>query len=76
MTDEPFSNREIKAYFENHTRTLDRIEKMFSERITPIEKDMAEILLWREGIMGKISVVVIVLGSVWTFFVAVITKKL
>ena len=75
MQDEPFSNREIKAYFENFSRTLDRVERSVDQRVKPLEDELAKMLLWREGLMGKITVVVIILGSLWTAAVAAATKK-
>lgn len=76
MTDEPFSNREIRTYFENFERTLSRVENSFDERVKPLETELAKMLLWRENLLGKITIIVLVLGSLWTVAVATITKKL
>lgn len=75
MSEEPFSNREIKQYFENFERTLQRIEENVDLRVKPLETELAKMLLWREGFMGKITIIVLVLGSMWTFAVAALTKK-
>jgi hypothetical protein len=75
MPDEPFSNREIRTYFENFEKTLARVEKSVDERVKPLEDELAKMLLWRENILGKITIIVLVLGSLWTLAVATITKK-
>lgn len=76
MSDEiPYTNREIKILFDSQNKTLERIEKMILDEVVPLKKEMATLLLWREGIMGKISVVIIVFGSLWTLGVAYVTSK-
>ena len=75
MPDEPFSNREIRTYFEIFENTLARVEKSVDERVKPLEDELAKMLLWRENILGKITIIVLVLGSLWTLAVATITKK-
>lgn len=76
MSDEiPYTNREIKILFESQNKTLERIEAMITNEVIPIKKELAALQLWKEGIMGKISVVIILFGSVWTLGVAYITSK-
>lgn len=73
--DAPYTNREIKILFEGQNKTLERIEKMILDEVVPLKKEVAAMLLWKEGIMGKISVIIIVFGSLWTLGVAFITSK-
>ena len=76
----PFSVRELRGLFESQTRAFNHLEasidKKFEERVKPLEDELAKMLLWRAGLIGKISVIMIILGSVWTVAVAYITKKL
>lgn len=76
MADElPFTNREIKTMFENQNTTLARIEKMIIDEVIPLKKEIAMLLLWREGIMGKISVIILIFGSLWTVAVSYFSSK-
>lgn len=76
----PFSVRELRGLFESQTKAFNHleasIEKKFEERVKPLEEELAKMMLWREGIMGKISVIILVLGSVWTVAVAYFSKKI
>ena len=63
MTDEmPYTNREIKQMFDSQNATLARIEKMIADEFVPLKKEVSTILLWKEGLMGKLSMLVIVVG--------------
>lgn len=77
MTDEmPYTNREIKQFFDNQNLTLARIEKMITDEVVPLKKDVSAILLWKEGLMGKISVVVVLVGVIGDMVINWITNHL
>lgn len=75
MADEPFSNREIRAYFDNFEKTLLRIEGNSEKRIKEVEDKVAGVLLWREGLMGRVAAVTSMATILVGIGVAAINKK-
>lgn len=73
--EEPFSNREIKTYFDNFEKSLLRLEERVDERVKPLELELAKMLQWRAGLLGKIAVVGVILAGLWALAVAAVTKK-
>lgn len=76
MNDEPYTNREIKQLFEYQNTTLARIEKMITDEVVPLKKDVSAILLWKEGLMGKVSVMVVFVGVIGDIFINWITNHM
>lgn len=56
--DKPFTNRELKMYFDGFETTLKNMEISFEKRVSPLETHVSKLLLWREGLMAKLSVAV------------------
>lgn len=75
----PFSVRELRGLFEAQTKAFNHLEasidKKFEERVKPLEEEIAKMMLWRAGLIGKISVITMIVGSLWTALVAFIIKK-
>lgn len=71
----PFTNRELRQFFAGFQKTLDRVEKSVDERVKPLEDELAKMLQWRAGLLGKITIIGIVLAGLWGLAVAAITKK-
>lgn len=74
MNDEPYTNREIKQFFDNQNLTLARIEKMITDEVVPLKKEVSAILLWKEGLMAKVSVIIVLVGIIGDMVINWITS--
>jgi len=61
MPEQDFTNREIKHYFDEITKTLDRIEV----QVMKTNGRVSKLELWKESIMAKISVAAAGIAIMW-----------
>ena len=79
MSEAPFTNRELRAYFEDFKEDLRQIKedmqisrKIDSERFLSIERDLVDLKLKHENIGTKVAGVVFIVAS----FVGIVINRL
>jgi hypothetical protein len=79
MSEQPFTNRELKAYFDDFKEDLRQIKedmqvsrKVDNERFLSIERDLIDLKLKHENIGTKMAGIFFVIAS----FVGIIINKL
>jgi archaellum component FlaC len=79
MTDKPYENREIDEKFNFIKDKLELILELIheqasktSEKVSQVEEDIKELREWKANFIGKMTIVLLVGGAIWTW----ISKKL
>lgn len=79
MSEAPFTNRELKAYFDDFKEDLKQIKedmqisrKIDSERFLSIERDLVDLKLKHENIGTKMAGIVFIVAS----FVGIVINRL
>jgi hypothetical protein len=57
------------ATIKEHSRNMEKKIDTILENNIDMAKRIATLELWKEGIMGKLAIVTIVIGAGWTFII-------